>query len=99
MKNVNNLKYVIVRTYSAGVFSGYLEKREGQEVTLKRARRLWYWDGSASLSQMAMEGTTKPSKCKFPCEVDSILLLNAIEILDCTERARINIAGVPIWKE
>lgn len=94
----NNMKYVICRTYSAGVFAGYLEKREGQEVVLRQARRLWYWDGAASLSQLAMEGVSKPENCKFPCEVDKVELLQAIEILDCTDTAKKSIANVKIWK-
>jgi hypothetical protein len=36
--------YIICRTYSAGVFAGTLEKREGREVTLSNTRRLWYWE-------------------------------------------------------
>lgn len=92
------MDYVICRTYSAGVFAGYLALREGQEVTLKHARRLWYWDGAATLSQLAVDGVSKPQNCKFPTEVDSILLLESIEIIPCTEKARLSIAGVPIWK-
>jgi hypothetical protein len=42
--------YIICRTYSAGVFAGTLVKREGREVTLSNARRLWYWEGAASFS-------------------------------------------------
>lgn len=91
-------RYVIVRTYSAGVFAGYLEKRKGQEVVLSKARRLWYWKGAASLSQLAMEGVTCPDECKFPCEVDKVELTQAIEILDVTEKARLNIKNVPVWK-
>lgn len=93
------MKYVIIRTYSAGVFAGYLESRNGQEVILKNARRLWYWSGAASLSQLAMEGVKNPKECKFPIEVDRVELLNTIEILDVTEKARENIANVPVWKE
>ena len=92
-----NLKYVLVRTYSAGVFAGYLESRNGREVVLRKARRIWYWDGAASLSQLAMEGVKKPQNCKFPCEVDRIELLEAVEIIDMPESARINITNVPIW--
>ena len=58
--------YVIVRTYSAGVFAGTLIKKEGNEVEMHNARRLWYWDGAASLSQLAEEGVKKPENCKFP---------------------------------
>ena len=89
--------YIIVRTYSAGVFAGTLVSRKGQEVVLKQARRLWYWDGAASLSQLAMEGVTMPENCKFPVEVSTVLLLQAIELLPVTKQARASIAQVPIW--
>ncbi len=61
----DGMEYVICRTYSAGVFAGFLKERTGQEVVMVNARRLWYWDGAASLSQLAMEGVTKPENCKF----------------------------------
>ena len=51
-------KYVIVRTYSAGVFYGLLQSREGKEAVIKNARRIWRWAGAASLSQLAQSGTT-----------------------------------------
>lgn len=95
---MSDLKYVIVRTYSAGVFAGYLESKKEQEVVLRDARRLWYWDGAASLSQLAMEGVKRPENCKFPCEVSRVELLEAIEILDVTEEARLCIAEVPVWE-
>ena len=92
------LKYVIVRTFSAGVFAGFLVSRKGQEVVMKDARRLWYWKGAASLSQLAMEGTKDPQGCKFPCAVLEIELLQAIEILPVTEKAQKSIEGVPVWQ-
>ena len=93
------MSYVIVRTYSAGVFAGELESRNGREVTLTNARRLWYWEGAASLSQLAQTGTSKPKKCKFPAAVNRVLLLEAIEILDVTPDAQASIEGVPVWQE
>lgn len=95
--DLDGMPYQIVRTYSAGVFAGYVESRNGQEVTMRKARRLWYWDGAASLSQLAMEGTSKPDNCKFPVEVDRVQLLQVIEILDCTEKAKQSIQNVKIW--
>jgi hypothetical protein len=97
-EKLDGLEYCIVRTYSAGVFAGYLKSRTGQEVVLLKARRLWYWDGAASLSQLSVDGVSKPQNCKFPCEVASVDLIQAIEILPCTEKARKSIAGVGIWK-
>ena len=91
------MKYVIVRTYSAGVFAGNLESRNGREVVLRNARRIWYWAGAASLSELAVKGTAKPTECKFPCEVDRVELLEAIEILDVTPEAEASIKAVPAW--
>lgn len=96
-KKVKEDNRKIVRTYSAGVFFGEVESRNGQEVVMRNARRIWYWDGAASLSELATRGTSKPENCKFPCAVDRVELLQAIEILDTTPAARANIDGVPVW--
>lgn len=93
-----SLAYVIIRTYSAGVHAGYLESRDGQEVTLKNSRRLWYWDGAASLSQLAMDGVSKPENCKFAVVLPKIILTEAIEIIPCTEKAKLCIEGIKEWK-
>ena len=93
----NGMPYVIVRTYSAGVFAGYLESRKDKEVVMRQARRIWYWDGAASLSQLATDGTSTPSNCKFPCAVDKVELTEAIEILQCTETAKKSISEVKVW--
>lgn len=92
-------KFVIVRTYTAGVFAGTLESRTGQEVVLTNARRLWYWAGAASLSQLAVDGTSKPGDCKFPVAVPRVELLQAIEILDVSDKARESIEGVKVWAQ
>ena len=96
-ESMDGMEYVICRTYSAGVFAGYLEKRTGQEVVLRQARRLWYWDGSASLSELAMKGVSKPQNCKFPCEVDKVELMQVIEIIPCTKIAKDSIDKVKEW--
>lgn len=97
-KVLDGMEYCIVRTYSAGVFAGYIEKREGKEVTIRKVRRIWYWDGANSLSQLAVDGTLKPENCKFACEVDKIIVTEAIEIIPCTEKARKSIMEVEEWK-
>ena len=89
--------YIIVRTYSAGVHAGELVSKEGNITVLKNARRLYYWDGAATLSQLAMEGVSKPENCKFPCEVTEIELLGTIERIPCSRKAIESIKGVAIW--
>ena len=88
----------IVRANGAGVFFGEVEKIEGTTATLKNARRLWYWDGAASLSQLAMEGTSRPEDCKFPIPVEEVIVFNVLEILSVTDKAAKSIDGVKIWK-
>lgn len=89
---------MIIRGDRSGVEFGELVAQEGQEVTLKDARRIWYWDGAASLSQLAKDGTSKPHKCKFTVFVDSITILDAIEIIPCTDKAIKSIEEVESWK-
>ena len=88
----------IVRTDRAGVFFAEITSRNGSEAELKNARRLWYWNGAASLSQLATEGVTKPRDCKFTVTVDSCTVLGVIEIIPCTEKAVKSINNVPVWK-
>ena len=98
-KSMKGLKYVIVRTYSAGVFAGYLKSRKEKEAVVLNARRLWYWKGASSLSQLAVDGVKFPEQCKFPVEVSKIELTEAIEVLEVTEKARLSIAGVKVWQQ
>ena len=91
-------KKVIVRCNRAGVFYGTLSEKDGQEVELKDCRRIWYWDGAASLHQLAAEGPQNPTGCRFTMRVKSISLLDAIEIIPCTEEAIENIEAVKEWK-
>lgn len=91
----------IVRTYSAGVFfapQGISERSEdGKRGILPNARRLWYWSGAASLSQLATDGPQDPKNCKFPCHVSNIELTDIIEVLDVTDKAAKAIEAVPLW--
>ena len=91
--------YHIVRTYSAGVFFGEIVSRKGKEVKMKNARRIWYWSGAASLSQLSMEGTKDPVNCKFPVPMDTVELTEAIELIKCTPQAVASIQAVPVWQK
>ena len=95
---MKNGDYIICRTYSAGVFAGTLVSKEGQEVVLSNARRLWYWDGAASLSELAVSGTKKPKNCKFPVEVPEVVLTQVIELIPVSEEAKASIASVKPWE-
>jgi hypothetical protein len=98
---LSNIK--MVRSYGAGVFFGEVIKETYESgvliVEMVNARRVWYWDGSASLSQLATEGTSAPENCKFPCEVPHVKLVNVIEILTITDKALKSLKAVKVWQK
>ena len=95
-------KRVIIRGDKSGVFFGTLSKMDvyggSTHIELSDCRRLWYWDGAASLHQLAKDGVRKPKACKFTVSVDKIVILDAIEIIECTKNAIESIEGVKEWK-
>jgi hypothetical protein len=96
MKNLG--KKVIVRADRAGVFFGTLTEKEGSEVVLTNARKLFYWNGAAAVEQIAVDGVNKQNDCKFTVVVEEITILNVIQIIPCTEKAIANIENVKEWK-
>lgn len=91
-------KKVIIRGNRSGVFFGTLVEKNGTEVLLNDCRRLWYWDGAASISQIALEGVKRPDNCNFTVSVNDIIITDVIEILLCTPEAIANIEAVKVWK-
>jgi len=96
-ESLDGMPFVIVRTYSAGVYFGYLKEEKKDECILANARNVWYWSGAASLLQMANEGVNKPNDCKLTQEVAEIKLKGVIAILKCTKEAQDNLSSVKIW--
>lgn len=91
-------QYYIVRSPRAGVFFGNIKEHSGGEVTMTNARRIWYWNGAASLSQLAIEGVKHPEKCKFTVTVPEMTILEVVEIIPCTDAAVANIKGIEEWR-
>ena len=92
-------KICMVRTYSAGVFYGKLVSKNGKEGILENARRVYYWEGAATLSQLANSGTSLPEKCKFPEEVPLVELTEIIEIIPVSIEALKTLNKVKVWKQ
>ena len=98
MKKNYEGKYYIVRGAQSGVFAGEIVSRNGREIEMKNARRLWYWDGACTVSELAKNGTQEPDNCKFTVVVKKIEILDAIEIIECTAKAEKSIKGVQKWE-
>ena len=93
-------KKCIIRTNRAGVFYGTIAEYDNvnREVTIKDCRRLWYWSGAASLSQLATEGVKRQYDCKFTVVVPEMVVMEVIEIIPCNNDAIKIIEGVRAWK-
>lgn len=82
-------KYVVVRTYSAGVHFGILKSRNGKECVLTEARRLWSWSGANTLHEVANNGVSSGSKVS---EVNQLVALTeAVEFILCPEKGEKNL--------
>lgn len=95
--NMEN-KYYIIRGDRSGVFFGRIAGRNGQEVELRNVRKLWYWDGSCAVEQLAVDGVTNPSNCKFTVVVPGMVVTDAIQILPCSDKAAKILGEVKAWK-
>jgi hypothetical protein len=93
---VEGLRYCIVRCRDAGVHAGFVKERNGREVTLLKTRRLWKWHGK-TLSGLANEGTTNSSYCKYSNEIPEITVLDACEIIPCSDKGMKSIQNVKEW--
>lgn len=96
-KEKSEHRWVIVRSAEAGVFFGELGERNGNTVVLHSSRRLWYWSGAASLSELSVKGVKNPLECKFPIAVEDHEIFGVCEILQVTEEAKKSIYSVPVW--
>ena len=74
----------IIRTYSAGVHIGEVVGRDGKQVELKNARRLYSWAGAFTLNAVATKGVDR-AQSRISRPVPSIILTEAIEIIPVAE--------------
>ncbi len=89
-------EYVIVRSDKAGVFIGILHSLSGTTAVLNKCRRVWYWKGAASVSQLAKDGTDN-KESKISVETDDHLVLGICEVVPCTKRASEKILSIKPW--
>lgn len=100
--NKKGLQYCVIRTYSAGVWAGWIDtkcKDTAQEVYC--ARRLWRFWSEFTLSALAVEGMKegKEKENKYAMLVEKVILTQIIEIIPCTEKAMNQIINHPNYKQ
>lgn len=82
---------VLVRTKDAGVHFGSFQGYDNGLVTLHGATRIWRWKGANTLSDLSQEGADE-DWTRISKSVPEIILLDAIEIIPCSDKAAENLA-------
>jgi hypothetical protein len=77
--------YCVIRTYAAGVHAGRVTSVDGQNVTLTNSRRIWFWTGALSCSEISQEGIAGG---KLAIVVPLLFLTDVIEILPASQKAQ-----------
>jgi hypothetical protein len=95
MAKTTTQKY-IVRTDRAGVFFTEIESRNGSEVELRNARRIYYWKGANTCSQIAVDGVANDSQ--LTVSVPSMTVLGVIEVIPCSDKATACMDAIPEWR-
>lgn len=92
-------KKVLIRSYASGVHFGTLQSETftpaGKVVTLTDSRRIHYWQGAASLSQVALEGINSG---RVAMALPAIEVVNVIETIPLSDAAITNLENQPVWK-
>lgn len=97
-KKLENKQKYIVRCDRAGVFYGEIVKRDGSDVEMANVRKVWYWHGACAVEELAVNGTITPEQCKLTVKVDKMTVMNAIQIIPCTEKSAKSLEKCHEWK-
>ena len=90
-------KKIIARIDSAGVFHGTLDHIDGEIIRLKNARRIYYWNGALSVTNIAAKGITG-GKVTIPVSTVEFMSNKIVELNECSEEASKSIETIKPWK-
>lgn len=91
-------RHVIVRSNMAGVFFGILAEKNGVELTLKDARKFYYFSGANTVEDLATEGALNVRETQLTVSVEVLVLSSFDQMIPCTENAISQIKTIPVWK-
>lgn len=94
-------KYII-RCRDAGVHFGSIVAEDGVWLRIADTRRIWYWAGAASLSELAVYGPhpSKVDACRFGCRLatHALRLADTCEVIECRREGAAAIEAVKEWR-
>ena len=90
-------KKIIARIDRAGVFHGTLDHIDNDIMCLKDARRIYYWEGALSVTDMAANGL-RAGKISTPVTKVEFMTSKVVELNECSNEASSSIEAIKVWK-
>lgn len=97
-ESVDGLEYCLIRCYAAGVHIGFVKKHNGENVILLNSRRLFYWTGACSVTQVSIDGVDVKLS-KIAMVLPEVRLTGVAEVIPMSRKAADIILGAPVWKK
>ena len=88
--------YCIIRGRDSGAFFACDVKLDGTKVEMGWSRMIHRWEGAAALSQVSTDGIKSGRVC---VQVWGRIVLDACEIIPCTDKAKDNLLEQPEWRK
>lgn len=90
-------KKIIARIDRAGVFHGTLDHIDNDIIRMTGTRRIYYWNGALSVTDMAANGLTG-GKISAPVSKVEFMTDKVVELNECSVEASRIIESVKVWK-
>ena len=90
-------KKIIARIERAGVFHGTLDYIDNEIIRLKDVRRIYYWNGALSVTDIAAKGITG-GKVTVPVSTVEFMSDKIVELNECSDESTKSIEAIKPWK-
>ena len=90
-------KKIIARIDRAGVFHGTLDYIDNEIIRLKDVRRIYYWNGALSVTDIAAKGITG-GKVTVPVSTVEFMSDKIVELNECSDESTKSIEAIKPWK-
>lgn len=89
---------VLIRDHRAGVHVGELVSLDlaAKTAVLRAARKIWYWEGAASVHGIASRGLSHTGSKVAP-PVELVASCDVVEVVLCTPEGAASVADCPVW--
>ena len=90
--------YSIIRSDRFGIYFAEVKSQTEKTIVLQNARNIHYWNGAASVLQLATDPTNLRSNTRITMSVDTLSITDTVMVIPCTKVAEDFLKAFPVWK-